>query len=521
LISIVTPVYNPPLDVFAETCQSVVAQTFDDWEWILVDDKSPDPAVRTALQRLSKTDSRIRVIEREANGGIVAATNDGVGSAAGEFIAFLDNDDLLLPAALEAVARVIDERADVDYIYTDEDKLYEDGSTGEVFRKPDWSPERLRGQMYTSHLSVIRSSLVREVGGLRAGFDGSQDHDLVLRISERARAIHHIPKVLYRWRVIPGSTAGDANAKPYAWEAGLKAVTEHVARVGIKATVDKGQVPGTYSIRREPDFTTPTSVIIPTRGTIGVVRGEPRVFVIEMVRSLLADSRHSNLEIVVVYDFGTPEAVIAELTDIGRERITLVEFVEDFNFSRKCNIGALHARGDVLVFMNDDMETYSAGAIENLIAPLREDGVGMTGARLLFEDTTHQHAGLTYGGGDIAHGHYRNPRDSPGYFAALLVNREVSGLTGACVAIRRETFEAVGGFTERLPLNFNDVDFSLKVRFLGLRLLWLEAVTLFHFESVSRSTVVTEAEIQFMISRWGNFRRIRDPYALPAWAHEQ
>ncbi|MFT4123394.1 MAG: glycosyltransferase [Microbacteriaceae bacterium] len=517
LISVITPVFDPPAGVFAETIESVLRQRFADWEWILVDDGSADPEVHRALDELERREVRVRVIRREANGGIVAATNDGIQAAAGEFLAFLDNDDLLRPRALERVAEAIAAIPDIDYLYTDEDKLFPDGSVGAEFRKPVWSPERLRGQMYTSHLSVMRTALVRELGGMRPGFDGSQDHDLVLRVTERARVVHHIPHPLYRWRVIEGSTAGDGAAKPYAWDAGVRAVSDHLERVGIRASVRRGLAPSTYTIDREPDLSTPTSVVIPTRGTAGIVRGAHRVYVVEMVRSLLEATRHRDLEVVVVYDTGTPESVLAALREIGGDRIVLVEFTEAFNFSRKCNVGSLHARGEALVFMNDDMEAYTPGPIEQLIAPLREDGVGMTGPRLLFEDTTHQHAGLAYGGGDIAHGHYRLPRDSNGYFASLYVNREVSALTGACIAVRRETFERVGGFSERLALNFNDVDFCLKVRFLGLRLLWLEAVTLFHFESVSRSTEVSEEEAAFMMRRWGDFRRMPDAYALPIW----
>jgi GT2 family glycosyltransferase len=515
--SIVTPVYDPSLENFHAAVESVVNQDFTDWEWVVVEDSSPNAAVRAALRDLAQGEARVRLIEREENGGIVAASNDGIDGAAGEFLVFLDDDDLLTPDALSCVEEVLREDDEVDYVYSDEDKVYADGSFGETFRKPDWSPERLMHQMYTSHLSVVRTSLVREIGGLREGFDGSQDHDLVLRISEKARTVAHIPAVLYHWRVTEGSAAGDSNAKPYAWDAGLRAVAEHVTRLGIDATVVKGKVPGRYTLLRTPDRSTPTSIIIPTRGTQGRVRGTMRVYIVEMIRSIVATSRHDNLEFVVVYDSVTPSFVLDELRVIAGDRLVLVEFAEEFNFSRKCNVGYLHASGDVLLFMNDDMEAYSDGVVEQLIAPLKEDGVGMTGARLLFEDTRHQHAGLCYGDGSIAHGLYRYPMDARGYADALWMNREVSALTGACVAITRENFELVGGFSEALGLNFNDVDFSMKVRSLGLRLLWLENVTLFHFESVSRSTVVESFEIEIMKARWGNFEKMREKYALPPW----
>lgn len=513
--SIVTPVYAPPLDDFAATVESVLGQQHTDWEWVLVDDRSPDSEIRDVLAALAQRDSRVRVIERAENGGIVAATNDAIDAASGEFLVFLDNDDLLTVDALAVVDAALLKNDEIDYLYSDEDKVYPRGNFGEEFHKPAWSPERFRHQMYTSHLSVLRRSLVVELGGLRTGFDGSQDHDLVLRATERARAIHHVPEVLYHWRVTKGSTAGDPNAKPYAWDAGVKAVAEQVERLGIRAEVVKGRVPGRYTLLREPDLTTPVSIIIPTRGTAGRVRGEIRVYIVEMLRSLLAVTQHAAVEIVVVYDTGTPQAVLDELRDVVGDRLVLVEFTEEFNFSRKCNVGFLHATGDVVVFMNDDMEAYSAGPIEQLIAPLREEGVGATGARLLFEDTQHQHAGVSYGDGSIAHGLYRYGMDEPGYADALWINREVSALTGACLAMTRETYERSGGFSEPLGLNFNDVDLCMKVRSLGLRLVWLENVTLFHFESVSRSTKVYKFEIEIMKSRWGDFELIRDAYALP------
>ena len=224
LFSIVTPVYDPPLDVLKECIESVLAQDFDAWELILVDDFSPTAAVPIVIGQYAQQDARIRLVERDTNGHIVVASNDGVELAQGEFIALLDHDDLLAPTALSRVAAAIAEHDDVDYVYTDEDKVGADGRFYATFHKPDWSPERLRGQMYTSHLSVLRTELVREVGGFREGFEGSQDHDLVLRVTEQARRVVHVPEVLYHWRAVEGSTAVDIEAKPYANDAGRRAV---------------------------------------------------------------------------------------------------------------------------------------------------------------------------------------------------------------------------------------------------------------------------------------------------------
>lgn len=513
--SIITAVYNPPREAFEDTVASVLGQRYRDWEWILTDDCSPAEWIRPRLRELAAADPRIRVVERQANGGIVAASNDSLAQASGEFVALLDHDDVLTPDALSTMAEEIEIHAEGDYFYSDQDRMSATGHrTHSPYYKPDWSPERFRHHMYTTHFSVLRRSVVEEVGGFRSGFDGSQDHDLVLRVTERAREVVHVTKVLYHWREVEGSAAADPLAKPYAWDAGVRAVQEHLDRTGIAGTAHKGRIPGLYRIEREPDLTTPVSIVIPTIGTRGFVFGRRRNFVTETVKSVIAKSRHRNLEFVIVYDPPTPPDVLAELRSIEGASIKLVPFREQFNFSAKCNTGALCATGDFLVFLNDDMEATSEGLIENLIAPLSEPGVGMTGPKLLFENLTVQHAGVVYGSGTITHSYYKASHEHTlGSYGDLWMNREVTALTGACVAVRREVFEKVGGFTEPLPANYNDVDFSLKVRHLGLRLVWLHDVVLYHFESTSRVPVVHHWETQRMVERWDHPRRIRERYS--------
>ena len=327
LFSIVTPVYDPPLDVLRDTIQSVPDQTFSDWEFILVDDHSRSDDVRMVLRSAAATDRRIQIVERAVNGGIVAASTDALGASSGTFLALLDHDDLLTPSALEVTSRAIAERDDVDYLYSDEDKLDPSGKYCGLFRKPDWSPERLRHQMYTCHLSVLRSSVVREVGGFHEGFDGSQDHDLVLRVAERARRVVHVPEVLYHWRVLPGSGALAVEEKPYAWEAGRRAVQAHLDRLGITATAELGQDPGVYRIRRRIDLATPVSLIIPTRCNSGMAWGERRCFAVEAIRSALEKTDMTNIEVVVVYDEGaTPRGKLDELADLCGDRYVPVPF---------------------------------------------------------------------------------------------------------------------------------------------------------------------------------------------------
>lgn len=511
LFSIVTPVYNTPLDALGEMIDSVVRQGFPDWELILVDDLSPDQRVRDSLAAAGERDGRIRVIYRDTNGGISNASNDGIAAARGEFLVLLDHDDLLAHGALNTISRAIADHPDTDYLYSDEDKIDSEGDYYEPFRKPDWSPERLRGQMYCGHLSVLRLALVRDVGGFDSAYDGSQDHDLVLKVTEKARRVHHIPEILYHWRALPTSTASSGDAKPYTWDAGVRAVQAHVDRVGISATVTRGTWFGTYAINRTFDPTIRVSVIIPTRGGAGTVAGVSRVFVVDAVRSLLAKTSHDKLEIVVVSDAETPPEVIDELRALAGDKLVVVDYSKEFNYSEKCNLGFLASTGDIVVMLNDDVEVIADNIIEELCAPLAQHDVGMTGAYLVYENGLVQHAGHRYAERGFKHAFSDYSFGEPGPFCALMVDREVSGLTAACVAMRRETYSEVGGLSEQLPLNFNDVDLSMKVRTAGYRLVWLNRAQLFHFESQTRVPVVHEWELDLVRARWGIKRT--DAYA--------
>jgi O-antigen biosynthesis protein len=514
LFSFVTPVYETPIDVLEEAIASVRAQTVTAWELILVDDCSPDPAVREALRAAAAADPRIRVIEREVNGHIVTASNDGVAAATADWIALLDHDDVLTPDALEHVQRVIEAESDVDYIYSDEDKIDATGRRFNEFQKPAWSPERLRGGMYTCHFSVLRTSLVREVGGFLPGTDGSQDHDLVLRVTERARKVVHIPRVLYHWRIMPGSAAGDSEAKPYAWTAGRAAVQAHLERSGLDATAEYGPGRGTYRIRRNLDPAVRVSVVIPTRGADGLAWGMRRCFVVEAVRSLLARGGHDNLDIVLVHDTDTPASVLDEVESLAGDRLQRVPYDRPFNFSEKCNQGVLASYGDVVVLLNDDVEIADEGFVTELVAPLFERGVGMTGAHLVNSDTMVQHAGLALDR-RLEHLSRRagaTVRD-PGPFlvrnqlrhlvgSAMAVNREVSGVTAAALAIKRSVYERAGGMSEVFPVNFGDVDLSMKVSGMGYRILWVAAAKAIHFEAMSREPEVVGSEVAALSQRW-------------------
>ena len=514
-ISLVTPVYNPPLAALRACIRSVLAQELADWEWCICDDASTDPAVAAELDRLAATEPRVRLTRLESNGGIVAASNGALALATADFVALLDHDDLLDPSALSEVAGHIATHPDVDYLYTDEDKVDPRGKHYDVFAKPDWSPERLRTQMYTGHLSVLRRSLVQEVGGFRPGFEGSQDHDLVLRVTERAREIVHVPGVRYSWAVVPGSAAGQVDAKPYAFEAGRRAVQEHCERTGIDAEVEFVPGPSVYRVRRRVQGEPLVSIIIPTRGSSSEVWGQHRLFVTEMVRSVVTTSTYRNLEFVIVYDTDTPADVMTELVELCGPRLVAVHYDQPFNFSAKINLGFVRSSGEYLLILNDDMEVIDADWIQTMLALAQDPGVGLVGSKLLFSDGTVQHAGHHYDNGEAYHVLYGAERDDTGYFGSLVVQRETSGVTGACMMLRRGVYDEIGGMTLALPGSFNDVDFCLKVRQAGYRIIWTPWASLYHFESKSRDPRVTAEEVNFLRTRWGLDWPV-DPYLAAA-----
>jgi GT2 family glycosyltransferase len=429
-------------------------------------------------------------------------------------LALVDHDDLLSEEALSEMASALKLSPNAVYLYSDEDKLDARGNHYDVFAKPAWSPERLRGQMYTGHLSVLLRSAVELVGGFRPECEGSQDHDLVLRVSELPGEKVHVPKVLYHWRASEASTASSAGNKPYAWTAGVKAVNDHLIRVGIAGTAEFGPVPGTYRILRETHSAERICVIIPTRGSEGVIGGESRVFVIEAVRSLVATIHDLQVNIVIVHDSATAPWMLTCLKEIAGSLITFVPFEGTFNFSRKCNLGFLASEEEICVFLNDDVEIITPDFLGQLVAPLRETDVGLVGAKLLFEDGSIQHAGHSYEDGVFRNSYSLEGRESYGYFSSLLINREASGLTAACVALRRSDFFEIGGFSETLPGNFNDVDLSFKIRSLGRRIIWLANLESYHYESKSRVTTVHGFEEEIVLQRWG--RPNRDPFRSEA-----
>ena len=512
-LSLLVPVYRTPLDYLTEMVGSVQAQTDPRWQLILLDDGSGDPDLTAAMAELGAGDQRIVMASLPVNSGIVAATAAALELATGEFVALLDHDDVLAPTAVERVRNAIAADPQIDMLYTDEDQLHPDGEFWAAFAKPEFSPERLRGQMYLGHLTVYRRSLIDRVGGIRSGYDGSQDYDLALRATEQARTIAHLPEVLYHWRIHPQSVSHRADNEP-VFDAARRALADHLVRVGIDGTVEQVHPVGVYRIRRRLPATPLVSIIIPTRGSHSYVRGAERPLVVHAVRSVVERTTYPHYEIVLMADTTTPAAVLDQLRELAGPRLRVVDYPGPFNFADKINRGAMHAAGDLLMLLNDDVEVVSADWLETMVGLTLESDVGMVGAKLLYEDGTIQHIGHLYQGTDAAHLAGGAPADWPGMQADLLVEREVSGVTAACALLPRAAFEQVGGMSTQFPINFNDVDLSMKLTQAGYRILITPHAVLYHFESKSRVAAVTESEVRILRRRWDRRLDI-DPY----WAY--
>jgi GT2 family glycosyltransferase len=521
LFSVITPVYDTPVDVFWAMVGSVRGQSFGDWELCLVDDCSPDPQVAALLEEAEALDPRIRVERRAENGGIVAASNDALAMARGEFLALLDHDDELHPDALLHVERALGAEPEADYAYTDEDKIDRAGRHSGPFFKPDWSPERMRTQMYSCHLSVFRRSLVEAVSGFDPEFEGSQDWDLVLKATERARAVVHVPRVLYHWRMLEGSTSGaDDAAKPWAFEAGTRAVQAHLERIGMPARVTHDPDDrGVYHLESELSEEPMVSIVIPTGGQVREVRYEPVVLVSHCLRSIVETSTYENYELVVVVDTPAEPALLEELREIGGERLRLVDYDKPFSYSDKVNAGAAAARGEHLLLLNDDIEVATPNWIERMVMYSGMEEIGAVGGKLLLQDGRLQHVGVRFQNGLPGHPYWGFRGDFRGYANLVRIAGNCLAVTAACLMTRRELFEQLGGLSDRFPVNYNDVDYCLRLRQLGKRTVYDPDLEMLHFESSSRSSDVEEWEKRLFKEMWLPFTA-PDPYSNPQLRHE-
>jgi len=516
--SLLLPTYNTPVHLLDACIRSVFEQTHAAWQLCIVDDGSTSTETLCYLRGLTNLgDERVVVQFLDENIGISGATNKALELATGKFVVLLDHDDLLEPDALELISGYLTRYGELDFVYSDEYHLYPDGSVHD-FVKPDWSPERLRSQMYICHLLVVRTSLAIEVGGMRVGFEGAQDHDFALRISENTTRIGHIPLSLYYWRVNPMSFSNVGETRGRSLEAGRRAVQEHCDRVGINAVVEHGPHPGTYRLKRALTGTPKVSVVIPTRGTGTYVWGKYVSLVEQCVESLLSRTTYRNIEIIVVADTSTPLSTIEFLSSLDAETIRIVYYDRPFNFSDKINIGVVESTGDVVMLLNDDTMVIDEDWCHVMLGLLEHDDIGVVGNLLVFANQRLQHGGHQYVDGNPTHVGFNVDWTDGGAASMYGVEREVSGVTAAAAMLRRSVFDEVGGMSTRFPNNFNDVDFCQKVRQRGYRIVWTPHAKMFHFESVSRNATVTPREMWDLTLTW--YREMRnDVYDSPIQPH--
>lgn len=512
VISVAMAAYRSDPHLLHEAVSSVRAQIYPHWELCIADDASPGEATWAALQALAAEDPRIRIVRRDANGGIAAATNSALALASGAFVAFMDHDDLLAERALYEVAAELELHPNADLIYSDEDKIDERGRRSQPHHKTDWNPELMLGVNAVNHLTVVRRSLLTGLGGLREAFDGAQDHDLVLRAAERATParIRHIPWVLYHWRQHsrPGSFSRSRAAECAA--AAARAVAEHLDRTGQRGTVEEIDLASRWLRVRHalPDPKPLVSVIVPTRDRAELLA--------QVAEGVLGKTDYAPLELLIV-DNGSEDLATHALFERLKAdaRVRVLDAPGPFNFSRLNNLAAAEARGEVLVLLNNDISMIRPDWLDEMVAQVVRPHVGAVGAKLYYPDGTLQHAGVVLGVGDVPDkvaGHlYAGAGDGPGYQGHLALARNVSAVTAACLAIRKAVYDDVGGMDEaHLAVAFNDVDLCLKVRDAGYDIVWSPHAALYHHESASRGSDLApeklarfQAEVQLMRERWG------------------
>jgi GT2 family glycosyltransferase len=510
LISVITPVHDTAPDVLTACLESVRAQAYRSWEHCIADDGSTLPGTESVLRRYAN-DPRVRLVKLERTEHVSAASNAALSLATGEYVALLDHDDELAPEALAEVVRYLNAHPDADVIYSDEDKVDETGARCDPYFKPDWSPELFLSYMYTCHLMVVRRRLVEDIGEFRRGLEGAQDYDLLLRLMEKTGRIHHIPRILYHWRKGPASTASSGVTKPWALEAGRRALEDYARRAGLSAEVLSGPRPGMYRLRRSIRGEPLASIVIPTTGRPHGRRGD---LLARCLRSLEKTAWHK-LEVVVATD--------GELSDAAREALERLPHSlaycaprATFNFSQKVNEAVRQARGEHVVLFNDDLEVVSPDWLTAMLEYSQVQEVGAVGAKLVYPDGRLQHVGMLIGVcGLAAHAFHRYPGGSAGYAGSALVARNCSAVTAACLMTRRAVFDELGGLDEAFPVDYNDVDFCLRLRAAGYRIVFTPCAELIHHESASfGNRMQSAAELARMRRRWGAVLE-HDPYYNP------
>jgi glycosyltransferase involved in cell wall biosynthesis len=481
-ISILVPVYNTPAGFLEATINSVIDQIYPNWELCLADDNSPLQETKEVLKKYATLDPRIKVFFREKNGHISACTNSAIDLATGEFCALFDHDDLLAKEALYEVVKFLNAKPEADFIYSDEDKTDGEGLFMEPHFKPAWCPDNLLSRNYPGHLTTMRTSILKEIGGFKIGFEGSQDYDIYLRFTEKTKNIFHLPKVLYHWRMHENSVALNTYSKPYAYIAGQKAIAEAIARRNEPGEVimHTEEMLGFYTIRYKIKEYKKVSIIIPAKNKPELLR--------QCVDSIFAKTTYKDFEVIVV-DNGSTEKEFLELVKVYENRYPgkFISYPHDipFNFSSLINFGVEKAKGEYFLLLNNDTEVITPDWIEAMVEQAQRPSIGVVGVKLLFPDDTVQHAGIVFDENDLPV-HIFAGDNKHLYNLQLNSINNYPALTGACVMIRRNVFEELKGFDENFAVEFNDIDFCLRAMGKGYFNIYLPHVELYHYESVSR-----------------------------------
>lgn len=527
LISIVMPVYNTGELFLRECIESVLAQSYPYWELCIADDKSTQPHVEQVLKEYETRDKRIKVVYREQNGHISAASNSALQIATGDYVALLDHDDALPEYALYFMALAIKQHPQAQILYSDEDKIDTKGRRSMPHFKSDWNPDLFFSQNYVSHLGVYKRDLLNRIKGFRVGLEGSQDQDLLLRCLPHVQheQIIHIPRVLYHWRTVEGSTALASDEKSYTTEAGIRALRDYFSEHGPKGVrIEVGLVPNTYrTIWPLPQPAPLVSLLIPTRDKKEITE--------IAVCSILEKTTYPHYEIIIL-DNGSVEAETLDwfaAIQNKDSRVRVIRYDHPFNYSAINNFGVTHSIGSVIGLVNNDVEVINPEWLMDMVSHACRSEIGCVGAKLYYSNDTIQHGGVIISLGGLAgHSHKNYARSNNGYFHRLVITQNLSAVTAACLIIRREIYEAVGGLEEEgLKVAFNDVDFCLKVREAGYRNLWTPYAELYHHESISRGYEDTpekqtrfQMEVEFMKNKWRDVLK-QDPYYSPNLAKDR
>jgi len=510
LISIVVPTYNTEKKYLLEMIESVLAQTYNHWELCIADDASINNEMIEVLKKYESKYKNIKIIYRELNGHISQASNSALELATGEYIVFLDHDDTLAPNALYEIVKKLNENRELKLIYTDEDKIDENGVRYEPHFKSGWNPDMFLSQNYICHLTCIKKDIVDKLDGFRVGYEGSQDYDLLLRCIALIddSQIDRVEKILYHWRAIKGSTALEAKEKDYTHEAGYNALIDYVSHIDNNIRVEYGKLANTYKVVYPiPEAKPLVSILIPTRDGYDILY--------KCVESILAKTAYENYEILILDNETTCYKTLAYFEELKKyPNIQILEYHKPFNYSAINNFGVRYAKGKVLALVNNDIEVISSNWLTEMVSHAIRPDVGAVGAMLYYGNDMVQHAGVVLGIGGVAgHSHKFFHKESFGYHNRLKIVQNYSAVTGACLVVEKKLYEDVGGLNEvDLKVAFNDVDFCLRLLEKGYRNLWTPYAELYHHESISRGAEDTPTkrarftkEVKYMQDRWSHY----------------